>query len=77
MNINSTNPQPIHTARDADLRRSQQALERAALRARELARQTGTAIVVSNHGKLEFLLGETDTQALSAQEPAAPYRVQP
>ncbi len=49
------NKQPIEQARDADLRLSSAALQRAALRARELAMKTGTAIVVSRDGKLEYL----------------------
>jgi hypothetical protein len=40
------NRQPIDHARDPDLRHSLPALRRAAQRARELTRQTGTAIVV-------------------------------
>lgn len=49
------NTQPIDTARDADLRLSQQALQRAAQRARELASRTGTAIVVSHQGVIELI----------------------
>ena len=40
------NKQSIEAARDADLRLSQHAMQRAARRAHELAAQTGTAIVV-------------------------------
>ena len=40
------NRQPIDHVRDPDLRHSLPALRRAAQRARELTRQTGTAIVV-------------------------------
>ena len=40
------NRQPIDHARDPDLRHSLPALRRAAQRARDLARQTGTAIAV-------------------------------
>jgi LDH2 family malate/lactate/ureidoglycolate dehydrogenase len=47
------NKEPIENARDADLRLSKTAMQRAARRARELAAQTGTAIVVSRHGVLE------------------------
>lgn len=43
----------IDTARDADLRLSYQALLRAAQRAREVALQTGTAIIVSRSGVVE------------------------
>lgn len=45
-----TNPKPIETAHDADLRLSANAMRRAAQRARELAARTGTSIVVSDHG---------------------------
>lgn len=47
------NTQPIESARDSDLRLSQAALQRAALRAWELAVQTGTSIVVVQHGELK------------------------
>lgn len=49
------NTQPITTARDADLRLSVIALHRAARRARELALQTGTAIVVSRQGVIQTI----------------------
>ncbi|MEY2684810.1 MAG: hypothetical protein RJA09_1954 [Pseudomonadota bacterium] len=49
------NKQPIESARDADLRFFQQAMDRAALRARELVRQTGTALVVSHEGVIELI----------------------
>lgn len=41
------NQKPISEAKDADLRSSMVALERAAKRARELAEQTGTELIVS------------------------------
>lgn len=73
------NKQPLDTARDTDLRLSQQAMQRAAQRARELAAQTGTAIVVSRHGVLELLSldKETETQPLGVNEPHAPYGKKP
>lgn len=49
---------PINQALDSDLRLSQQALERAAKRAHELARATGTFIVVSRNGVIEHLTPE-------------------
>ena len=49
------NKQPIDAAHDADLRFSMLAMQRAAQRARELAAQTGTAIVVSNNGAIEHI----------------------
>lgn len=56
------NTQPIATARDADLRLSVIALQRAARRARELALQTGTAIVISRQGVIQTI---TPTSAVS------------
>lgn len=47
--------QPIETARDSDLRLSPQALRRAAQRARELAVQTGTMLVVSHDGVIRHI----------------------
>ena len=46
------NTQPISHAKDTDLRLSQAALERAALRAREVAARTGTELIVIRNGKL-------------------------
>lgn len=65
------NTQPIENARDADLRLSSQALQRAAQRAREIARQTGTAIVVSRRGVIETIHPDAGTPGV--HEPAAPY----
>jgi len=63
------NKRPIEQAHDADLRFSSAALQRAALRARELAIKTGTAIVVSHDGKLEYLLREAHpADALDVQQ---------
>lgn len=71
------NKQPLDTAHDADLRLSQQAMQRAAQRARELAAQTGTAIVVSRHGVLELLSLSKGMQTLAVNEPHAPYGKKP
>ena len=49
------NKQPIEQAHDRDLRLSQQALQRAAQRANDVARSTGTTIVVSRNGVIEHL----------------------
>jgi len=68
------NKQPIEQAHDADLRFSSAALQRAALRARELAMKTGTAIVVNRDGKLEYLVPEVlPAEALHVQEPSGDY----
>lgn len=45
---------PIEQSLDSDLRSSRVALERAARRAREIAEKTGTAIVFSRNGVLEY-----------------------
>lgn len=71
------NKQPIESARDSDLRLSQQAMDRAAQRARELARQTGTPLVVSHQGVIELIRFGKEPQASEAHEPAAPYKNKP
>ena len=70
------NRQPIDHARDPDLRHSLPALRRAAQRARELARQTGTAIVIRHNGVLETVSmpAETAGTAVAVHEPPAPER---
>lgn len=68
------NKKPIEQALDADLRYSLAALQRAALRARELALKTGTAIVVNHNGKLEYLAPEALlAETISVQEPSGDY----
>jgi len=47
------NTKAINQANNADLRGSWQALQRAARRARELAAQTGTELIVSRDGAIE------------------------
>ncbi len=71
------NKQPINTARDTDLRLSQQAMQRAAQRARELAAQTGTAIVISRNGVIEQISPKTGAAGQNVQEPDAPYGDKP
>ena len=72
------NAQPIATARDADLRLSVAAMRRAAQRARELALQTGTAIVVSRQGVVQTIHPSSLAgPALAAQQPPAPYAGKP
>ena len=69
------NTRPIETAHDPDLRLSIRALPRAALRAREIARRTATALVVSHNGVIE--LHQPDQipgQTPSVQEPATDYK---
>jgi hypothetical protein len=66
------NKPSITTASDPDLRLSEQALLRAAQRAREVARQTGTAIVVRRGGRTETLRPEP-TDTMPPREPAKPH----
>ena len=47
------NPRPLDEAKNADLRGSFQALQRAAERARRVAVRTGTALVISRNGMVE------------------------
>ena len=67
------NRKTIDQAKNADLRGSWQALQRAARRARELAILTGTELIVSRGGVIERIKPQPDTAGQQAQEPAAPY----
>lgn len=71
------NKQSIDMARDADLRLSIHAMQRAAKRARELAAQTGTAIVVSHNGVIEHIHPRQEAAELLIQDPPAPYGKKP
>jgi hypothetical protein len=73
------NPQPIETARDADLRLSVQAMQRAARRALELAHMTDTAIVVLSAGVLQTIHPSdvAPRQATSVHEPSSLYGGKP
>ena len=53
--IMTSTQRPIETATNADLRGSWLALQRAAQRARQIAAQTGTAVVVMRDGVLEHV----------------------
>lgn len=53
---------------DADLRLSERALLRAAQRARELAMQTGTELVVSRNGVIERIRPDQEIDALWIEE---------
>lgn len=66
-------PKPIDQARTADLRGSWQALQRAARRARELAAQTGTELIVSRNGVIERIRPLPESAGLQAREPVPPY----
>lgn len=71
------NTKTIDKANNADLRGSWQALQRAARRARELALQTGTELIVSRNGVIERIKPQPDTAGQRAQEPTAPYGDKP
>ncbi len=60
---------PVEQSGDADLRGSRAALLRAAARARELARQTGTRLVVGKGGVVRYI--RQDKPGIAEQ--AAPY----
>jgi hypothetical protein len=66
-------PKPIEQAVNPDLRGSWPALLRAAQRARELAKQTGTAIVVSHNGVIEHIHPKPESMSAQVREPPAPY----
>lgn len=63
------NEKPIEQARDQDLRLSKIALLRAAQRAREVALSTGTPLVVSRNGVVEYIM----PPAHGVQESKLPY----
>jgi hypothetical protein len=71
------NTKAINQANNADLRSSWQALQRAARRARELAMQTGTELIVSRGGAIERIKPMPDAAGQPVQESAAPYGEQP
>ena len=65
-------PKPIEQAINKDLRGSWPALQRAAQRARELARQTGTALVISRDGVIQQIHVEAEAEIQTVQQPTAP-----
>lgn len=52
MKTMAVNPKPISKAKTPDLRNAPAALERAFLRAQEIARQTNTFLIVQQNGQL-------------------------
>lgn len=64
---------PIAMANNADLRGSWPALHRAAERARLIAAQTGTALVVVRDGTVQHLYPNIVSATLSVQEAPAFY----
>ncbi|MCE2744784.1 MAG: hypothetical protein LW710_02620 [Burkholderiales bacterium] len=71
------NTKPIDEAKNADLRGSFPALQRAAKRARELAAQTGTKLVVSRGGVIEYIVPTLDHAGQQVQESLKPYANKP
>lgn len=65
------NNKPIAQALDRDLRLSQVALERAVLRAHDLARATGTTVVVSTDGVIEHRQPEPEKNLKAINLPTA------
>lgn len=71
------NTKTIEKANNADLRGSWQAMQRAAQRAREIAIQTGTELIVSRDGVIERIKPLPATTGQQIEEPAAPYGAKP
>lgn len=69
-----TNKRPISEAKSADLRGSLPALRRAAERARQIAAQTGTAIIIRRDGKLERVHPVPAGAVAEVREKASTYR---
>ena len=67
------NEKSIDQANSADLRGSFQALRRAAQRARELAAQTGTELIVSRGGGITRIKPQPNKGDQQAQESDAAY----
>ena len=66
------NKQPIEQARDADLRFSKVALQRAAHQAVELARRMGMTVVVSRDGVVEHVQPDA-LRTMQVQDSVATY----
>jgi len=64
---------PIEQALDADIRLSKVALLRAAQRARDIARNTGTLVVIRRNGVLVHLDPASMEAEQVLQQPNAPY----
>jgi hypothetical protein len=67
------NSKSIEQANNADLRGSWQAIQRAAQRAREVAAQTGTELIVSRGGVMERIRPQPAQTDRLVQEPEAGY----
>lgn len=62
------NTKTINQAKNADLRGSWPALQRAAQRARELAAQTGTELIISRDGAIERIRPRPTAGSLQTPE---------
>lgn len=67
------NDKPLESAKDPDLRFSHQAMRRAALKAREIAAQTGTAIVITERGVMREVHPTADQVTPSVHESKGVY----
>jgi hypothetical protein len=63
------NKRPIEQANDSDLRHSRIAILRAVQRAHDVAKTTGTTIVVSHNGVIEHLTPNPPNTLLTTQIP--------
>lgn len=72
-----TDQHPIEHARDPDLKLVKAALQRAAIRARIIAAQTGTCLVISRNGVVELVDPRSQSFADQVQESPAPYTTLP
>ena len=72
-----SNPRPIEEARNPLLRSAQIALQRAAIRARSIAAQTGTYLVIGRDGVVEFVDPAPQSSADRVHEPITPYTAAP
>lgn len=67
------NDKPLESAKDPDIRFSQQAMQRAALKAREIAAQTGTAIVITEQGVMREVHPKADQVTTLVHESKGVY----
>ncbi len=72
-----TDQHPIEHARDPDLKWVKVALQRAAIRARIIAAQTGTCLVISRNGVVELVDPGSASPADHVHESPAPYTAAP
>ena len=72
-----TDTHPIEEARNPLLRSANAALQRAAIRARIIAAQTGTCLVISRNGVVELVDPASPSAADHVHESPAPYIAEP